>query len=289
MRRASKTWQARTRTRMVILLVLLIIPMLDGCGLLAPKTAALEKIHATYRTDFQQLIQLSVPEPAESATRPKSEAGQTAFAETLRQIRDYRVKYGETSQEAAHLKVLEGMIYLQSNQFGMARLVATDVAAAQSQLKSGTGDYARDQLLAMTFSDLISGWEEIAKFNDTTPGHPGGDLSKLIGTADDIKAQLDGLNQTKLAKPEVDEGAIYIATNAAIFYVWVYSQCKFQGQNPTPPCIAPNTKQQWFGKGRELIGKYLSDIEKKAAQGEPQTNVPAGRLRYLSWYGFLGR
>jgi hypothetical protein len=289
MRRLAKTGQSSQRAQASIIIAFLVATVLNGCGLLASKTTALEKIHESYRIDFQQSLQQSLPSPSDRPQQPDPKPDQAAFAETLREIRDYRVRYGENSKEASHLQVLEGMIYLQSGQFGMAHLVAHDVATAGTNLKSGTGAYTRDQLLAMTFSDLITGWEEIAKFHNNTPGSQGGDVGKLIAAADSIKAQLDSLDKSKLAQPEVDEGAIYIATNAAIYYVWVYAQCSFQGQSPTPPCSPPNTKQQWFDKGRALIGRYLSALELKAATDATASNVPAGRLRYLSWYGFLAR
>ena len=283
MRRSPMTFAAVTRARAVRLSILLIVTLLAGCRHVAPKTEALKKVHDSYRTDFQLYLQQSLPVPKADPAPPGTRADQPAFAETLREIRDYRVRFGEDSPEAAHLKVLEGMIYLQSGQFGMARLVAPDVSSAQSKLMSGTGDYARDQLLAMTFPDLISGWQEIANVSSTQ----GMSLSNLINAADGIKAKLDGLDRTKLAKPEVDEGAVYVATTAAIFYVWAFRQCSRQGQNPRPPCSLPNTQAQWFGKGQELIGRYLTDTEKKAAQDVNLTNVSAGRLRYISWYGFL--
>jgi hypothetical protein len=276
----SRARQISRSARAVTLIAILAVTAFNGCARLSPKTTALKKIHESYRIDFQQFLQQSIPEPTQNPKTPASKQDQPAFAETLREIRDYRLKYGENSQEAAHLKVLEGMIYLQSGQFGMAHLVEPDVSNAQSGLKSGTGAYTRDQLLAMAFPNLLQGWEEVQKQFDTTPGHVGADVAIVEKAADGIKDKLDNLDKTKLAQPEVDEGAIYLATTAAIFYVWVYALRSRQ---------EPNSKPQWFGKGAELIGRYLTDMEKRAAKDATVTNVPAGRLRYLSWYGFLVR
>ncbi|MCI0490876.1 MAG: hypothetical protein L0229_30150 [Blastocatellia bacterium] len=281
MRRLSRAWRIN-RAQAIIFIAVLSVAAFNGCARLTPKTTALKKIHESYRTDFQQFLQLSVPAPEREPKAPQSTPDQTAFANTLREIRDYRVKYGENSKEAAHLKVLEGMIYLQSGQFGMAKLVAPDVSNAQSSLKSGTGAYTRDQLLAMSFRDLIEGWEEIQKQFDTRAGATGANVEVVQRAADNIKEKLDNLDKdrSKLARPEVDEGAIYLATTAAIFYVWVYQLRSLQ---------EPDSKAQWFGKGQELIGRYLTETEKKAAEGASTTNVPAGRLRYINWYGFLTR
>jgi hypothetical protein len=282
MRTSSENWQTHKSVQAITAVALLVVFVLGGCTLLTPQTTALEKVHESYRTEFQQFMQLSVPAPSGSPGPNKGVADQPAFAETLRAIRDYRVRHGENSQEAAHLKVLEGMIYLQSGQVGMARLVALDVQAAERSLNSGTGTYTRDQLLARTFTYLLDGWEQIRNREQI-----GADAQKLQTAADNIKRELDKLDPAKLAQPDVDEGAVYLATTAAIFYVWVYQLRSFQ---------EPNTKPQWFGKGQELIGRFLSASEKTAAAGAPAATadastaaIPVGRLRYINWYGYLAR
>lgn len=280
MRRLSEVGPRGRKLRALTVIALSLALAFNGCAHLTPQTTALKKIHESYRTEFQQVLQLSVPEPAADPKEPGSKPDQPAFAETLREIRDYRLKYGENSKEASHLKVLEGMIYLQSGQFGMAHLVTADVTTAGDNLKSGTGAYARDQLLAMSFSDVVKGWEEIHKQFDKTPGHLGADDQEVEKAANNIKEKLDKLDKTKLAQPEVDEGAIYLAATAAIFYVWVFQLRSRQ---------RPDSKPELFKRGQELIGRYLTEMEKKAASDATSTNVPAGRLRYISWYGFLTR
>ncbi|HEY7496185.1 MAG TPA: hypothetical protein VIH59_34415 [Candidatus Tectomicrobia bacterium] len=261
------------------MVVLLLACLSTGCTYVSPKTTALQHVHETYRSEFAEFI---VPQPGNNPTIPSLKADEPAFAETLREIRGYRMRYGENTPEAAHLKVLEGMIYLQSSRLGMAQLVQQDVQNAQSKLKSGTGHYTRDALLAHTFAHLLQGWQEIADFNDKndkTLAEPG----KLQMAADGIKNELDQLDRSKLAQPEVDEGAIYLATTAAIFYVWVY-KLKSDAQE------ADGKKAIWFKKGAELIGGFLSETEKNAAaQAADAMNSPASRLRYLDWYGYLLR
>jgi hypothetical protein len=199
---------------------------------------------------------------------------------TLRAIRDFKVTYGEDTREAAHLTVLEGMIYLQSGRFGMAKLITEDVKAAQAKLHSGTGHYTRDELLAKSFEYLLQGWQEIYDFTDNSDDTIA-EYQKLEQAAEGIKAALESLDASKIAQAEVDEGAIYLATTGAIFYVWVY---KLKSDAFLPDA----RKEIWFTKGHELIGRYLSETEKKAAAGTTLTdNVSSGRLRYLAWYGYL--
>ncbi len=272
----SGMWK-KDRVRWVLAICLFVFSLqFAGCAYLMPKTAALDKIHETYRADFQKYVLLSVPEPSRNPTTERNNS--PLFDETLRAIRSYRVQYGEESQEAAHLKVLEGMIYLQSGQYGMARLLKDDVGKAQGKLISKTGSYTRDQLLAITFPSLIDGWEQT-----TTEGV---DVKILEDAADKLKTELGRLDQKKLADPEVDEGAVYIATTTAIFYVWVYSR-KALGCEHKTDCLT-KTKKEYFGKGRDLIGSYLSETEKKAALEAGKTgDLPPGRLRYIQWYGYL--
>jgi hypothetical protein len=253
-----------------------------GCATILPQTNTLQKIHDTYRADFQKSIALTIPTPADEPVLGKAGVDQAYFADTLREIRDYRVTYGEKSQEAAHLKVLEGMIYLQTGQTGMARLLAPDVRNAEGALASKTGAYVRDQLLARVFYSLVDGWDQI--------GQKSPDAQKLQLAADHIGIELKTLDPQKISAPEVDEGAVYIATTAAIFYVWAYRQNSFACEDtvrfPNKRDCDDNLKKQTISRGRDLIELFLSDTEKKAAEAA-STDVPPGRLRYISWYRWL--
>src|SRR5581483_7835130 len=99
MQRPSKIRQTPTTARGILLFALLVILTLNGCGRLTPKTAALKQVHDTYRSEFLRYIQLTIPvaAPRAGATGPNldpSTAGkdEPVFAETLRQIREYRAK-----------------------------------------------------------------------------------------------------------------------------------------------------------------------------------------------------
>jgi hypothetical protein len=237
----------------------LICFLLSGCSTITPKAEDLKQVHNTYRQEF---IKLLIPAPG---TETKQAADSSSFTETLAAIHAFKAKYGEDSVEAQHLVVLEAMIYLQSNQFGMAVLMSPLVAQAAAKLHSGTGDYVRDQLLARSFAYLLTGWQETKKSRP--------DAARIKDAADGIKRVLDGVSTEDLS--DADDGAIYLATSAAIFYVWVAD-------------IELKDKTALYNKGSELIGRFLSDSEKTAAPGSnPTKPARTPRIRYIQWYQFL--
>lgn len=256
-------------------LLLLLLPALllaSGCARLTPRTTALRSIHQTYRTEFDQYLQLTVPAPpADGAVNARPRAageatGLAPFAATLREIRGYRIRYGETP----HLTVLEGMIYLQTGQLGMARLLLPDLQRAADSLKQGDGAVARDQLLARNFEPLLAGWTALREPETRDAAR------RLAAAAAAIGAQLATLPRT--GAPEVDEGAIYLATSGAIFYAWVGKIISLQAREDRP-C--------WCAKGRALIEPHLSESERRLARGIDYQSIPAGRIRYLAWYNSL--
>jgi hypothetical protein len=257
------------------------LTLLSGCALLLPRTAALKSVHQTYREEFAHWV---VPAPGEQ--KPPSAADQPPFVATLQAIRDFRVKYGGDSAEESHLTVLEGMIYLQTGRIGMARLMAPEVRKQIPHLQSGSGLDVRDELFAENFDDLVQGWGEI---NDKFDNDPSTftEWAKLSGAARSINERLSQkLQARRLAATDADEGAVYLATTAGIFYDWAYATEKIENEG-----AANTNKLAWFSESHDLIGKFLSDTEKKAAA---DTNAPAsttspGRVRYVEWYGWLGR
>jgi hypothetical protein len=233
----------------------------NACVSLQPRTNALEQIHTVYRSDFEDIV---LPRAGE---RPSRADDPPPFTETLRRIRDFRARFGEDSQEAAHLVVLEGMIYLQTGRFGMANVLKPDVQQAAERLKSGGGKYTRDRLFAEAFQHLVDGWRlALAAQASNLPA--GGD-DQLEAAADAIRTMLTQLDPDRLAAPEADHGAIYLATNAAIFWQWSHQV------SPDPSLLA---------SARDLIGCFLSDTERRAA-AEVDTNRPSqSRIRFLEWY-----
>lgn len=260
-------------------LAVVVVLFLCGCSFLMPRTTALKAVHQTYRDDFAHWV---VPSPGDKPAL-LSVSNQPPFSATLQAIRGFRAKYGDDSAEAAHLTVLEGMIYLQSGRIGMAKLVSTDVVRAGEHLQSATGKNVRDALFAANFPDLLKGWEEIADESD------GNDATftewqKLRDAANAIDERLkQKIQDKKLADADADQGGIYLATTAAIFYVWAFAYEKIE--NPENAAL---DKKTWFTHAREVIGDFLSPTEKEAASDPSLAQNSTGRLRYLQWYGWLG-
>jgi hypothetical protein len=287
----------RTPRPSLPLLLLLALLLTAGCARLTPRTTALREIHQTYRAEFDQYLQLTVPAPAPDGNviNPPRTAGVAAggatggaaggaageaagpapFAATLREIRGYRLRYGETSREASHLTVLEGMIYLQTGQLGLARLLLPDLRRAADQLGQGSGAAVRDQLLAQNFDALLAGWSALREPETRDSAR------RLAAAAAAIGAQLSTLARSgsgRTTAPEVDEGAIYLATSGAIFYAWVGKILSLQ---------APQDRPCWCEKGRALIERHLSETERRLSSGIDFQSIPAGRIRYLAWYRSL--
>ena len=276
------------RSSISILLLGIVLSLTVSCHLVAPKTTALKNVHETYRQEFVEGIN-ATPD----SDRPVAEAAsnEPEFSQTLQAIRGYRAKFGSDSKQAAHLTVLEGMIYLQSSRFGMAASVKGDVQAASENLRSKDGPYTRDALYAANFASLIDGWQEIDRMPEGALTQE--DFATLEGAADAIVANLkEKEEEGKLASPDADEGAIYLATTSAIFYVWVHKirtdSCLRIDEEATRECLAEFGKT-YFDNGRDIIGMFLSETERTAALASDSapSDFPPGRLRYLAWYRFL--
>lgn len=251
----------------------LIFSLLSGCATVIPKTDALKHVHDTYRQEFIKLI---VP----STIGYKNDTVDASFAGTLAEIRAFKSMYGEDTIEAQHLDVLEAMIYLQSNQFGMASLMKQRVNDAAGKLQPRTGEYTRDQLFASSFEHLLSGWEVIDKVKKAKPEEDVKPYARKIRTsAEGIKKVLvpDPNKFDPKKYSDADDGAIYLATTAAIFYTWIYN---IDSEN--------NNKASTYGVGSDLIGKFLSGSEKEVSKNINPTGLEKNpRLRYIEWYNYL--
>jgi hypothetical protein len=136
----------------------------------------------------------------------------------------------------------------------------------------------------------------------------------LQTAAGEIQANLESFETTD---PAADEGAIYLSASAAIFQMWASKikedQCFF-GKNCTEIGLSKEDlesecgrdidldcrnkmrrqairrmKTKDFAAYRSLLGRFLSEPEKRAAEAGELTAVPAGRLRYMALYDFLGQ
>ncbi|MGA1369201.1 MAG: hypothetical protein ACO394_11860 [Blastocatellia bacterium] len=148
-------------------------------------------------------------------------------------------------------------------------------AGAADHLGQGSGAAVRDQLLARNFEPLLEGWSALREPETRDSAR------RLAAAATAIGAQLATLARTspsRTSEPEVDEGAIYLATSGAIFYAWVGKILSLQARQDRP-C--------WCEKGRGLIEPHLSESERRLSSGIDFQSIPAGRIRYLAWYRSL--
>jgi len=280
--------RARSSTRWIAALLVLLLLELPGCRtisqLVFPTRAALAEVHRVYRAEFAAAFLAGGPESRSCEVPGEADS----FPETLRAIRAYRVEHPGARRELAHLSVLEGMIYLQSGRLGMAALVKDDVSSAADDLLSGAGSYARDGLFARNFDDLIAGWTAVC---DSLSGKTGAAVpyqapSAYLAPARGIQTDLEAVRD-QLEDPEADEGAVYLATTAAIFYVWAHAANEEKcGLNDEASCDRTALDDQTYLKQAEAVLRpRLSDSEVKLAgrAGGSIASAP-GRIRYVLWY-----
>ncbi|MFC1824188.1 hypothetical protein ACFL9T_15865 [Thermodesulfobacteriota bacterium] len=249
--------------------LLLVLVFLVGC-VLTPKTYQLEKIHQNYTTEWADWSATSLPA---ASTNPKIVDGRGRFKNTLAGIKNYRQEHGDTSSMVAHLTVLEGMIYIQSGTPGMAKLLVPEVKEAVPRLKSATGVVTRDYLFAMCYEHLTNGWAAIYKKGVNVQPV---DFSE---PADKIKEILNKIPKEKRAEGYVDSGGAYVATSAAIFYLWAHAAAPTKSELP-----------DMATKGKAVLKPWLSNHEICAVEKGTYKNQAfewGGRLRYLEWYDFL--
>jgi hypothetical protein len=244
-----------------------------GCvTTLTPKTAELQRVHEAYTDEFTAV---AAPLPGSELKSHEPEPGDR-FARTLRGIHEYRLKYPADTQELAHLNVLEGMIYLQSGRFGLAAAMKDTVVDAGTKLGSAKGTTVRDQIFAQNFETLLEGWSETRKDNNRN-------WQTFERVANQLAAEINRIPATQRANVETDQGALYVATSSAIFYVWAAQQITMSRDRES----APEKKKEWYRKGRDLIGQFLSDVEKTPGVSKDLGAMPQGRLRYVQWYHWL--
>jgi len=259
----------------VLLLILVFLASLSGCGTLTPKTYHLENIHHKYTDEWSEYSLQALTGPTVTSG---INTGNGAFNNTLAGIRNYKKIYGEGSKVAAHLTVLEGMIYIQSGKTGMARLLVTEVRKAKEKLGNSAGIAVRDYIFADCYEELTSGWEAI--YQVTIEGIDR-KSDNFKNPADGIARKLTAISKDLRAQGDLDSGGAYVATSAAIFYLWAYSAAQGAGNL---------TLQEMAMKGKDVLEPWLSDDEISCVKQGIYTSKQfdwGSRQRYLDWYDYL--
>lgn len=298
-----------TRTIVVALGLLAVLTACDltrsGGGLpkLLPQKQALSDIHDIYREEFAELFLSAQGEEPQCLSNLPS-ATQPTFSRTRTAIRAYRVQFGSKEAEAAHLTVLDAMMHLQVGNVGLASLLKSDVETAKGKLVSQTGRFTRDFLFAEYFDPLVEGWRVVCDLTASPPKVSTGAAEKLEIAASEITTGLTASAKAgQLADPDADQGAVYLATTAAVFNVWAVKEnaqrCIEQGncgcEANDRACPTPNTtltacavktdpldrlecqqdlRRSYFNQtirpgryaeSRDLIALFLDDSEKMLA------------------------
>ncbi len=277
----------------------------NGSGLpkLLPQKQGLEDIHDIYRQEFAELF-LSEQDEAPACLSNLPAADRPSFSQTRAAIRAYRVRFGTKEAEAAHLTVLDAMMHLQVGNVGLASLLKSDVEDAKGKLVSKTGRFTRDFLFAEYFESLVEGWQVVCDLTADPPKAVDRAAESLETAAEKIGEGLSASAKAgQLADPDADQGAVYLATTAAIFNVWAVEE---RGQSciesgacacgvgdegcPTsavtqPACAAlsdpldrfecvqtlrrsyfdQTLRPVYYSDSRDLIGLFLDDSEKMLA------------------------
>ncbi len=267
--------------------------LLTGCpATLAPSTADLQRVHELYATEFTSLAD-AIPTPG-SEPPAKQPSSSDAFIQSLRALNDYRAQHPEKSFELAHLDVLEGMIYLQSGRFGLARAVAPNVERAGATLSSApspqrstlgdapTASAVRDALLAKNFRALLDGWSA-TRNGQSTPD----DFDRAFRSI----AESLTTTTTSSIRLERDHGALYLATSAAIFQTWAHARDSMRVHlDPTDAKLRDleHRRLQRYTSARDLLARFLTDAERTTRLTEDLgDHIPVGRFRYVAWYHFF--
>ncbi len=267
--------------------------LLTGCpATLAPSTADLQHVHELYATEFTSLAD-AVPTPDNEPSAKQPSSGE-AFIQSLRALNDYRAKHPDKILELAHLDVLEGMIYLQSGRFGLARAVVPNVERAGTTLSATTStrrstpgnvpasSTVRDALFAKNFRSLLDGWSA------TRNGE---------STSEDFERVFQSIAQslTEESPPSLrltrDHGALYLATSASIFQAWAHARDSMRVHlEPTGEKLRALEQRriQRYSAARDLLARFLTDAERAVRPADDLAGqTPQGRLRYVAWYHFF--
>jgi hypothetical protein len=246
-----------TRRFFPLLLLIALFAMLWSCATPGPQSAELDRVHENYRREFAGL------------SMPQSPGEQPAgdFSDTLRAIREFKASHPGASKEAAHFTVLEGMIYLQTGQIGMARALRDDVAQAAIQLRQESGRHPRDELFALAFDPLLRGWADVhgPRRNNIDMLRAGEEISDLLERTGSGSGDKD-----------FDEGALYLAASASAFSAPYLAGLGDTGSEKEESVRIAT-------RNYKLIGRYLTPAEEQDARAGRESPIP-GRRRYLRLY-----
>lgn len=270
------THRVNPRSFAVILLMLVAL-VTASCA-----SGALRSVHDTYLNEFQ--ASLTRENDGSEAAKALDPSNRNQFPETLTAISSFRSEYPNSTNAIKHVSVLEAMVYLQSGQYGLARLAAKNAKGMPGDLSTYKDGLIRDQLFLLALTDergrgLIDVWEMI----ESTRGFPS--LEKA-NTFEDLGDNLSDLAKRSKA-PAHDEGKTYIAAVAVLCYQWAMEGKKLAVVG-TPAEKQRHIKEietKYGNLMKDALEPHLTDVEKNATDAELQELARwSARYRYVRLY-----
>jgi hypothetical protein len=314
-------------TKICAIITVCVATFVGGCTHddILPQSAALSSVHSTYTTELRAYTG-TVPDPLVSeavsennstssaaikATFDKRHLQANAFNGTLDSIRAFRIRFGKNrevlSQAFAHLDVLEGMVYLQTFEFGNAAAIKSRIKAAATELQpKQTGLAPRDRLLALSYEHLLNGWRQTYRYLRTGT-NKNIDRGAMNKAAIGVKTVLDANIARNNDDPDLDSAGGYLALSAAIFWTWTHEFFDVDCQNGRTACTADvktnRDEGTYICNAAQLLGGFLSSSEKAAVKSALEisenedeadrkirlpTSPASGRMTLIRWQIWFG-
>lgn len=247
-------------TRLLTSYMLLALAV-GGCA-----SSSLQEIHDTYQSEFRS--QLS----SASSKLSISNFNKVKFPETMRSITNFRQKYPSLDTANKHTTVLEALIYLQSGQYGQAKLAASTAERMPGSLTTYGGGLSRDELLLRAMNTepgLIGGWKMLAGKQKSTPEN----LELAAQQLQDISSS------TASSVVNGDDGRLYIAAVSSMLWRKL-ALTKILG-NANGKAI----KKEYGAKMTTVLDPHLTTQEKGASATDVKAlSSWALRYRYVRLY-----
>jgi hypothetical protein len=194
---------------------------------------------------------------------------------TLTAISSFRSEYPNRTNAIKHVSVLEAMVYLQSGQYGLARLAAKNAREMPGDLSTHKDGLIRDQLFLLALTDegglgLIDAWELIE--STTAPSFEKTPRFKRLGD-----------NLSSLA----EESKAYVAAVAVLCYQWamVGEKSAVTGRPEEKQRRLKEIEKKYGELMIEALGPHLTNAEKNASDDELKKLARwSARYRYVRLY-----
>ncbi|NIO07622.1 MAG: hypothetical protein GTO40_06285 [Deltaproteobacteria bacterium] len=146
-------------------------------------------------------------------------------------------------------------------------------------------------MFAETYENLLNGWRTINDFENQE--NPTTSPATLITAAEGITQRLCNIKAANSLKTvEGDQGASYLATSAAIFYLWADHRAQFAClvEQDQGICDREYYPAVHLDKGRDLVWEFMSSTARQFAEANLKATKGAriqGAPRFAEYYLIL--